>query len=212
MSRLKKIANKSLNELIDIIDKWVEGYDINNNDINELINQNKDCLYSGTGYKTFHNEIIWNNFYNTLNNPPDDFDLYEDKENLQDVCNYMIDKQFILNYAKNIINESNNYCSFSKTKSAYEETKQGFSNVYDISNSIGIKCEIDGISVNMLIKKYKEQLEAMDSVALNLLHEDEIIAKMPSNFEIIEFLGMSIQSWPNNISLYDLKEKMSNYE
>lgn len=211
MSRLKKISN---NKLISILDKWVTGYneDINNNDIDNLINQNKDCLYSGAGYRTLHYGIVWDNFYNSLNNPPEDFDLYDDEENLQEAYNYKISKEQIFNYAYSIINETNDYCSFSKTIEAYNDTKDSFDNLYDGANSIGIKTNIHGISVNMLVEKYEKELEELNSPIFNLLHEDEIIAKMPNDYEIIEFLKIPLSKWENEISFYDLKEMMLSYE
>lgn len=168
---MKRLIRKSEDQLIlDIksIEEWVTGdHDsMLNEEIQDVINRNKDCLYSGEAYRLL-------NIYNFVSN----FDLNNNKEEY-------------LKELRKRIKIYNKYQSFSKS---YQWTKNYVENgdFGDIDSSIIIKSNINGLDVSKFILKYQNIIKDMNT-AINIYPEQQEVIAQFDNFEIIYAFGNEI--------------------
>ena len=150
---------------INLIKEWLYGRHtyINNNEIQDIINRNKDCLYSGNAYRLLE-------IYNT--------DLLSKIKIQQENIKYDLDKL----KEKTRINDK--YQSFSKS---YNFLKTG--NFCNKDALIIIESNINGLDISLFASKHKNEINYTDIPFY--LQQQEVISKL-DNFTIKYIYGMEI--------------------
>lgn len=192
MKRLIK-ANK---QEVDLIIDWIcNGHlDISNEQINNITSKNKDCVYNGFGYRYL--QFDFDDIFSL-------FGGYDEMSNSTET----IAKSEILSKVETLIDKGDKYCSFAKTLEDAIDFSLGVSNGYSASIIIG--GNVSGLDTVKFLSKMVNNGEVKESAELEChMDHDEIISKTPSNIEIISFLNLDINKWPNELVLSELAESI----
>lgn len=185
---------KRLIKKADLIIDWIQSDygNISNSQIDQIINSNSECIYDG---ELFRYISIDNNSVLDLFGGYDFMD-----ENLEEIS-----KEVIFDKIKKLIKEDDRYYSFSKSLSAARDYGDGLDQSGDAG--IIISCNTNGLDVNEYLNNLNE--DDFNEVA-HLIGEEEVIAKLNSNYNIVSLLNDSFTEWPGLISLHDLAEAVMN--
>lgn len=164
---MKRLIKKAEINLSKFLISHLQHNNSTQSQIQEVINENSDCLYSGTGYRAFlfdEEEIIeaLSEFLEEINETEVDFN------SLPYYVNNTMDK---------LIRVDGTYQSFSRSFKAADTTIQYLNENKHIAIIIG--CNIkDGLDIDKLSNKYKSSLspEALE-VCDFFTFQEEVVAK-----------------------------------
>lgn len=170
MKKLTRLIKKANIDYDDFLYNLLSLNEYSNEEVEQIINDNPDCLYNGIAYRIFF------------------FDEYTVKElgtQLVESVNNDIDELTEL-VIKNLIDANGLYHSFSKSLKGIEVVEKDV--FIPDTLKVVIKMNVEnGLDIEKLFNKHKNELskDVLNNYS-KFKSEEEVLAKLTNNYDIIE--------------------------